>query len=483
MSHVYRVSFTILLSVSGILFFPLIAAAAPGQAVFSGTVRSVAPCGNATSSYLVSFNGSAKPVVYKKEISQSVRGSVLPTVGQYLFGFSVAGDTCTGLPAASNQVISYYASTTPSSVAPVALPARSVSSGSSQKSGLGSNLSGGLLSGLSDIASSMLGSTVSEAVGGALSSVVGDSLGSVFGGGTSGGGTSFPYGALLVTPIPCTCSNASTAALIMGPPFPGTYLYDPSRMKHPFPYYMFVVPSVWHLGFFEVSEENAECWVGVAPYCTMIPITMGVLVETGTSMPGGGGTAAGLASGLAGAAGSGNGSGEKTSSPSASCPQTAFNTTTAAGKSGGEAAVRKTLAASGVSVTSSKGNRACNVGENGVTDGCTDVSGLQCGTMSYLETLASGCPTGSVVVTAGSESGHTTHNDGNAVDLSATSGLTACLQRSGNFTKLPNGHYVDNTTGADFYPEGEGVVSNTNGLSSQSTGFHYHVCVLGHGCK
>lgn len=99
---------------------------------------------------------------------------------------------------------------------------------------------------------------------------------------------SSPYGGLVLMTIPCTCNeNPAEMAIILGSPFPGTYFVDPTSIT-PYAYYDFMIPSVWHLGHYKIDPE-AECWVGIEPYCYMIPITRGTITDTGASMPGAGG--------------------------------------------------------------------------------------------------------------------------------------------------------------------------------------------------
>lgn len=106
--------------------------------------------------------------------------------------------------------------------------------------------------------------------------------------------------------IPCTCNtDPAEMAIILGPPSPGTYLADPLSIT-PYAYYDFMVPSVWHLGHYKI-DPTSQCRVGFPPYCYFVPITRGVITDTGASMPGAGGGGSSTAAGTSTFGGSGAG--------------------------------------------------------------------------------------------------------------------------------------------------------------------------------
>ncbi len=168
----------------------------------------------------------------------------------------------------------------------------------------------------------------------------------------------------------------------------------------------------------------------------------------------------------------------KKSSPPSQCGTNESGFSSAVDKRAAEQTLRDTLSAKGISV-----NRASGCGLNQTfqqyiaahcpttkTCGCTDVSGLSCSTVDYLDRLKNIC--GNFTISGGSESGHATHGGGGALDVV---GIDDCIKK--NFTPYGNSgcRYIDTVTGTTFYDEG-------SCSSTFNTGPHFHICVPGHGC-
>ncbi len=441
MSHVYRVSFKIFLTAGALLFSPAFAFAAAQSSVFSGTVSSVSPCANLAGSSLVSFNSNVAPVVYENGVSQSVHGSIVPANGQYLFGLSSAGDTCNALFASSNQVISYYASTTPSAVASVSSQSGTGSAQSSGSSG-GGFLDNSLLGALGSSLANMFGGTVSSAIGSAVSGALGSATGAA--------GTGVGVFGGFITPMG-VCDNG-IPYWVTGIPYTGPMIWIPGLSS--VPPYLYALGAPPLPGFIIGHYVTSTCLV---PPAEPIPMPMMFGYGTGLAgMPNGG------APGVSSAA-------------NASCPQTQYNLSTASGKTQAEAADRSALSSEGISINAS----ACAVGQNGVAGHCTDLSGLQCNSMNDLSKLASQC--GGFQITGGSEAGHSSqHSSGNAVDISHNSSLDSCIVNSFSRIQCPqsvigsfspsNDCWVDSSTKSIYWAE-----PTVNGESA-----HWHVCLNGY---
>ncbi len=156
------------------------------------------------------------------------------------------------------------------------------------------------------------------------------------------------------------------------------------------------------------------------------------------------------------------------------CAQKGANIIDDASKLATENAVRDSLTASGVGV-----NKAgCGFGKSykNTPGGCTDVSSLQCGTTSYLKSLTSLCSGSTVMLTGGSETGHSTHNGGNAFDLNSNSSLNSCVKS--NFTEIAD----DRNGFARWLDPNSGAIWTLEKPAGFNTGAHWHVCVLGTDC-
>jgi hypothetical protein len=82
------------------------------------------------------------------------------------------------------------------------------------------------------------------------------------------------FGGRITTVIPCTCSTGSQVTIIGSPKiFSGTYFYSPSttRVKGKGN----ILPSRKIIG--KYMSYGGLCLVGVAPECTQLPISKGIM--------------------------------------------------------------------------------------------------------------------------------------------------------------------------------------------------------------
>jgi len=165
-----------------------------------------------------------------------------------------------------------------------------------------------------------------------------------------------------------------------------------------------------------------------------------------------------------------------------SCKQSGAQITDYASKVKVELAVRQGLrdcSNNTIVVTDTRGTSVpCQVGQNGVTGRCTDVSRLQCSTTNALCNLYSQC--GGFTVIGGSEGGHQTHNDGNAVDIVSgrdfDNSISQCIETKFQECGFRSGTplYCD-ASGNKYWQERPGGVDTTGGS-------HWHACFGGGRC-
>ena len=253
-------------------------------------------------------------------------------------------------------------------------------------------------------------------------------------------------GAILTAPTPCIDPPGSYM-FTLSTPSPGVYKYIPGVSVT----YLFGPPKT--VGQFVLG--NFAPGICTKPGNPPVPVPVLVILAEGSSGP--------------------PKAAKPPAPPKTECVDREFNLTSSAGKALGEAKIRKIFSESGIPVN--KG--ACGLGKTfqSTPGGCTDVSGLQCQAVSYLQRLQTLCGKGSLQVTGGSEAGHGSHIIGNKVDLSSganfDNALSQCIKK--NFTFNPaRGVWVDPQTGSTFLAEGAGQTRNT-------TGMHWHACI-GKGC-
>lgn len=114
----------------------------------------------------------------------------------------------------------------------------------------------------------------------------GFSLGGVAGG-IAGGLTKSPYGGRVLMTIPCTCPGdlGRKYLVTIGPPSPGIYLVDLlTVVQKPHLYGMWIVPTVFHLGYREMAIPPTECKMYAVEGCFNMPYQYKV-IEAGTSRP------------------------------------------------------------------------------------------------------------------------------------------------------------------------------------------------------
>ena len=90
-------------------------------------------------------------------------------------------------------------------------------------------------------------------------------------GGIAGGMMSEGYGGQVVfLPIPCTDSGYKKWVVTIGPPSPGLYLVDFTKLlQKPYNYKMWIKPGAWHLGM--RKTQMGQCEVCIGNYCYMQP--------------------------------------------------------------------------------------------------------------------------------------------------------------------------------------------------------------------
>lgn len=433
----------VLCSLGFSFFIPAGAFASVNYAPFSGVVASVTPCFGSMRS-LISFAGAQTPtLIYDSALSNAIDATGSPRFGDAVFGLSGDKETClTLLP--FNQVqlpaITFYAATGASN-----LPSVLQNNGSGYTTGTqyGSGAPSSSFSFLFSFVSNLL-SGVSGGTSGSPSSLnPGGGPGSPS---STGGSGNMPFGGMVLSPpIPCD-SPPGAYEVILGPPTPGNYMWTP--MTQTYLYGPPLAAGQWTLGLY------------IPGVCVIGPTAHPVLTMT-------------MEGASAGGAAKPPPPKPVPPPPSNSCTQ--YDTSTAAGKAQAEAAVRKQLSSEGVTVK--KG--ACAVGGSFRTTagGCTDVSGLQCSSLTDLQSLATQC--GSFQITGGSEEGHATHDAGNAVDVSNSASFNSCVENS--FTQTHCSKYggdpvcwLDQKTGTTYWQEGGGVPG--------STASHWHICFGGKGC-
>jgi len=276
------------------------------------------------------------------------------------------------------------------------------------------------------------------------------------------------------TPAPSASSGGSSATI--GIPFGGPIIFGPIKCTTP-PGATYVIvgppvskPLLCQKGVCKTYDAQPPYRIGQHLLGVALPTPIPCIVGI-TPIPQPPGFPIGNTPGV-GAGGALSSDGSPLSAPQSACVQNSYKTNNTFTKSVSENAVREQLNALGIGVN----NNACDFGQRFQThrrifgQGCTDLSGLQCGTTNYLQDLQQVCGAGSLVVTGGSELGHITHDTGNAVDLRVQgTGLQSCLDtKTDRFTNLGGGKYRDKKTGSIFtFEAGE---------------LHYHVCVPGSGC-
>ncbi len=259
-----------------------------------------------------------------------------------------------------------------------------------------------------------------------------------------------PFGGpMLSPPTPCIDPPGSYM-FTLGPPSAGVYKYIPGVSVT----YLFGPPKT--VG--QLLLGNFMPGICTKPGTPPVPVPVFVITAEGSSGPAKPVTP------------------PKPAPARTECVDGAFNLSSSAGKAQGEANIRQIFSESGIPVN--KGACGLNKTFQSTAGGCTDVSGLQCQAVSYLQSLQTLCGKNSLLITGGSEAGHGSHIVGNKVDLSSggasfNNQLSQCIKS--NFTFDPSrGVWVDRKTGSTFLAEGAGQTRNT-------TGVHWHVCI-GRGC-
>jgi hypothetical protein len=112
--------------------------------------------------------------------------------------------------------------------------------------------------------------------------------------------------------------------------------------------------------------------------------------------------------------------------------------------------------------------------QNGATTGCVDLAGLQQKTIDGLKDLAKACNgCGTLILTGGTEDGHTTnsaHNTGSAVDMRGNTALNAVIAESKRLTAC--NVYTSSQFPGRFLWEPRG---STCGGTVPSSNDHWHV--------
>ncbi len=255
-----------------------------------------------------------------------------------------------------------------------------------------------------------------------------------------------PFGGAITEP-PILCNGGVIYVEALTGPTPGNYAWVPGTLS-----YMFgppAFPSQWLLGRF---LEPVPCVIGTKPRGMGLQI-----VFHGSS--GAGPTPIAYPPPPRPPV---------TQNPqSDSCQFSQMPTDTPAGKRTAETQARLELGACNIQVRSSKtGGAPCGIRQNGLSAGCTDVSGLQCNAVKELCAIAQKCP---LSITGGSEAGHQGHKSGREIDVAVD---PACIAR--NFVPIDNDgcRYRDPATGTTF--RNEAVCE-----AERTTGPHFHLCIGG----
>lgn len=258
-----------------------------------------------------------------------------------------------------------------------------------------------------------------------------------------------------ITPV-MVC-NVGELYTVVGIPYSGLLMWTPGSAAPPYLYAEGTPPKPgWIIGHYVTP---VPCVVGNVPIA-VAPMMIGY----GTGGPG-----VPLPSAP-------TGSGTPSPAPAAgntACPQSADNLSTASGFAQAESADRTLLASEGISVNAS----ACALGQNGVAGHCTDVSGLQCSSMTDLSQLASQC--GGFELTGGSEAGHSSqHSSGNAVDLAESNSLNSCIESNYQQIKCPSS-LTSSASGQCWLNSSNGSIF-WNEPATNGEGQHWHVCLNGY---
>lgn len=414
--------------------------------IYRGTIASVTPC--ASSGYAFSFQGGATLLVFDRTYSIAFPSDFAPVTGERVFVVLGGSASCAGAGGATvGRAVLYFAPTELDEQSALLAPGGGVGTGGTGDSGVG-DFGSSLTDRVQNLISDFFNPPQSAPTAG--NGAPPSSFGAL---------SPFNFGGVIGTPIPCdplqsVPSGLKSFLVPIAGPLPGDFMYAPPLSRS----WLCAPPLAVGMPAFGSYVPGGVCDVcfGSDKYC---PLVATGIMDAGPGH-GVGGCAVPSAPPSAPAS---------TTAGADSCRFTSMPTNTPAAKLAAETQARKELSACGVSVTSSKTNGApCALGQNGLSAGCTDVSGFKCEAVTGICAIAQKCP---LTITGGSEAGHQGHRSGREVDVAVD---PACIARNFQSIDSTGCRYVDPATGTTF--RNEAVCR-----AERTTGPHFHICVNG-GC-